>query len=120
MSCVFQVIYGRRRRRREISLLSKSVLAASMNSVGGFRVVEIDGKPFFIFTLFSETDSPTSSSSDEATIDFGGDDLSLKPLFLCPSLRLKEAKKAEDYSVEENFIPFNTSPHFPSIKGANH
>ena len=120
MSCVFQVIYGRRRRRREISLLSKSVLAASMNSVGGFREGEIDGKPFFIFTLFSETDSPTSSSSDEATIDFGGDDLSLKPLFLCPSLRLKEAKKAEDYSVEENFIPFNTSPHFPSIKGANH
>ncbi|CAL9228882.1 unnamed protein product [Arabidopsis halleri] len=83
------------------------------NSVGVFHEREIDGKPFHIYTLSSQTDTTTTnpSSSGEIAIN-GDDDLSLQPLFLCPSLRLRLQR--ESNSVSE-FLPYNISPHFPSI-----
>lgn len=83
-----------------------------MDSIGVFREKEIDGKPFLIYTLSSQT----SSSSGE-------DDLPLlQPRFICPSLRIKvhALKQDENDSDDEaDFLPFNTSPHFPNITSSN-
>jgi len=86
------------------------------NSVGAFREREIDGKPFYIVTFSSQTDTTIPSSSGETAID-GDHDLSFQqPLFLCPSLRLKADE--ENYSYSE-LLPFNISPLFPSISSAD-
>ncbi|CAA0360854.1 unnamed protein product [Arabidopsis thaliana] len=82
------------------------------NPVGVFREREIDGKPFHIYTLSSQTDTTIPSSSGETAID-GDDHLSLQqPLFLCPSLRLRVHEENNSYT---EFLPYKTSPHFPSI-----
>ncbi|KAL9299368.1 hypothetical protein AtEden1_Chr2g0231831 [Arabidopsis thaliana] len=80
------------------------------NPVGEFREGEIDGKPFLIFTLLS--------SSGEAAIDSGGgDDLSLEPLFLCPTLRIKVLRlKPYTRDSDRSFFPMVVSPHFPTIQ----
>ena len=85
-----------------------------MNSIGGFREGEIDGKANLIYTLLSQIDSQPSSST-QATIDSGGDNLPTPPLFICPSLRLKVHQlKHKKEASSDNLFPLNTSPHFPS------
>ncbi|EFH49307.1 hypothetical protein ARALYDRAFT_908098 [Arabidopsis lyrata subsp. lyrata] len=85
-----------------------------MNSIGGFREGEIDGKANLIYTLLSQIDSQLSSST-QATIDSGGDNRPTQPLFLCPSLRLKVHQlKHKKEASSDNMFPLNTSPHFPS------
>ncbi|ESQ46298.1 hypothetical protein EUTSA_v10000071mg [Eutrema salsugineum] len=92
-----------------------------MSSVGVFRKVEKDGKPFFVYTL-TQTNNPTSSS--EAAIDSGGNTLPLQPLFFCPRARIKFLKprlKIDDDDDDgdgdgdgDGYLPLNSSPHFPN------
>ena len=92
-----------------------------MNSAGGFHEGQIDGKPFFIYTSLSPSDTPTySSSSAESAIDSGGDNLPLlQPLFLCPSLRRKVEELKRKDNDSKSFLPFTTSPLFPNIRSDN-
>ncbi|KAL1210900.1 Protein VACUOLELESS GAMETOPHYTES [Cardamine amara subsp. amara] len=71
------------------------------NSVGEFREGEIDGKPYFIYTLLSQKD--ISSSSD-------------LPLFLCPFLRsnVKNLKPYDEEVDADHSFPLVVSPQFPS------
>ncbi|XP_019089920.1 PREDICTED: uncharacterized protein LOC104737795 [Camelina sativa] len=80
------------------------------NLVGEYREGEIDGKPFLIYTLLSQTDCLiNSSSSGEAAIDSGGDD----PLFICPSIRVKKGGYG-------SFFPLVIPPQFPRIQSDDH
>ncbi|CAL9243702.1 unnamed protein product [Arabidopsis halleri] len=60
-----------------------------MNSVGVFRKVEMDGKPFLVYTL-TQTDNLTSSG-EALTMDSGGNEENLppQPLFFCPGERIE-------------------------------
>ncbi|CAN8271274.1 unnamed protein product [Cochlearia groenlandica] len=68
-----------------------------MLTIGEFRVKEIDGNPFYIFTYLSQTDK----------------DLRLdQPLFLCPTFRLR----AENSQPDNRLNPSGVSPHFPTTR----
>ncbi|ANM58044.1 Cysteine/Histidine-rich C1 domain family protein [Arabidopsis thaliana] len=96
------------------------VAAMNSNSVGEFREGEIDGNPFLIYTLLSQTENP---SSREAAVDSDGgtvDDLSVEPLILCPTLRLK-VKNLKPYTSDSDrsFFPLVVSSHFPTIQSGH-
>ncbi|KAL9809056.1 hypothetical protein AtNW77_Chr5g0084921 [Arabidopsis thaliana] len=125
LSCILYTSICKRERKEKKNItssqLSKNRLVVAMysNSVGEFREGEIDGKPFLIYTLLSQTESP---SSGEAAVDSDGGDgrLSLEPRILCPTLRLK-VKKLKPYTRDSNrsFFPMVVSPHFPTIQSGH-
>ncbi|XP_019089397.1 PREDICTED: uncharacterized protein LOC104732659 [Camelina sativa] len=93
-----------------------------MASAGEFCEGDIDGKMFFLYNFLSQTESSTSSSSPssgESAINLGAIDLPSQPLFLCPSLRFKVEELKREDKFSKSFIPFTTSPHFPSPRRTN-
>ena len=88
-----------------------------MNSIGGFREKEINGIPYYIHTLLSQTDNP---SSGKIVTGSGGKDFPQpQPLFFCPSLRLKiegTTRKHNGHYNVDSILPFDTPPTFGEVR----
>ncbi|ESQ29227.1 hypothetical protein EUTSA_v10024120mg [Eutrema salsugineum] len=73
-----------------------------MDSVGGFRREEIDGKQFLVYHLMPQTQNLSFSSETTSH------DQPLQPLFLCP-----HARQTNDYLRQNsNHFPLNSSPKY--------
>ncbi|EOA17926.1 hypothetical protein CARUB_v10006335mg, partial [Capsella rubella] len=100
-------------------------IVATMSSVGIFRKVEMDDKPYFVYTLTQTNDNPISSNEPLA-MDSSDP---LQPLFFCPVARNKFHNQclekplarntarvlflADRDDIDDNFHEYSSSPHFP-------
>ncbi|ESQ42869.1 hypothetical protein EUTSA_v10012961mg [Eutrema salsugineum] len=83
-----------------------------MSYEGVFRKVEMDEKPYLVYTLTTQTNNSTSSCETLASVD------NQPPLFFCPASRIRFQKsilKMDDYGFHiYEFLPFVSPPYFPT------